>query len=384
MLSLALRAAEFFFYQLLLSAVDRVSRLPRDGVMPEAMRLYRENIALKAQLDVLRHQLALAKAPRRVRVGVRAAQVFAFFLNRGPDPTFRWYYLSAPLRTIERWAARFRRVLWRPVRRTGRRPLAPEIEQLIVTLKRENPAWGYRRLTQELRRMAVRVGQTTVTRVLRAHGLLPGPGRPFPFERVRASVKDALWALDFFAVRLARGAWAQVLLVMDLHTRELLCLRVHDGWDVDSRWTIRVLHEAMRGAGRAPLAVLHDHGTHFRGQFARQLRVLGIENRRSPVGMPNANAFAERAIQTVQRELLRHVRVRDAAELQPLMNDFRAYANGDRSHQALRGLTPQGFGRGESTGSVIDLPQLRRQRLVRRTYAHGILHGYSLVERDAA
>jgi hypothetical protein len=33
--------------------VDRASRLPRDTTVPEAMRLYRENIALKAQLDAL-------------------------------------------------------------------------------------------------------------------------------------------------------------------------------------------------------------------------------------------------------------------------------------------------------------------------------------------
>jgi hypothetical protein len=32
---------------------DRASRLPRDTTVPEAMRLYRENIALKAQLDAL-------------------------------------------------------------------------------------------------------------------------------------------------------------------------------------------------------------------------------------------------------------------------------------------------------------------------------------------
>ncbi len=33
--------------------MDRVSRLPRNTTMPEAMRLYRENIALKVQLDAL-------------------------------------------------------------------------------------------------------------------------------------------------------------------------------------------------------------------------------------------------------------------------------------------------------------------------------------------
>src|SRR3989442_305747 len=59
------RTAEFLFYHLLISFVDRVNRLPRERVMPEAMRLYRENIALKAQLDALTSELA--KLPHRPR-----------------------------------------------------------------------------------------------------------------------------------------------------------------------------------------------------------------------------------------------------------------------------------------------------------------------------
>jgi len=45
-LSLACRTFEFLFYHLLLSLVDRVARLPRTTMLPEAARLYRQNIAL--------------------------------------------------------------------------------------------------------------------------------------------------------------------------------------------------------------------------------------------------------------------------------------------------------------------------------------------------
>ena len=63
MLALLVRTAEFLFYHLLLSIVDRVSRLPRNTMMPEAMRLYRENIALKAQLDALGAHLSRMEKP---------------------------------------------------------------------------------------------------------------------------------------------------------------------------------------------------------------------------------------------------------------------------------------------------------------------------------
>ena len=54
------------------------------------------------------------------------------------------------------------------------------------------------------------------------------------------------------------------------------------------------------------------------------------------------NAYAERAIGSVRRELLRHVRVAGPAELQRLLDDYLRYANAERAHQGLAGRTPLG------------------------------------------
>jgi hypothetical protein len=64
--------------------------------MPEAMRLYRENIALKAQIDTLNKCLTLyqtKKGRKRVPLATRAGQVMAFLLTRDND-VFQHYYLS--------------------------------------------------------------------------------------------------------------------------------------------------------------------------------------------------------------------------------------------------------------------------------------------------
>ena len=64
-IALTLRTVEFLFYHLLLSVVDRVSRLPRDSTtMPEAIRLYRENVALKAQIDALERHIVTTAGTR--------------------------------------------------------------------------------------------------------------------------------------------------------------------------------------------------------------------------------------------------------------------------------------------------------------------------------
>lgn len=384
-LALLLRTAEFLFYHLLLSVVDRVSRLPRDTTLPEAMRLYRENIALKAQLDALERHLGQleAKGKGKLALRVRAAQVFALLLTRGNEP-FQRYFLSASRRTILRWASKFRWWWRRPPACGGRPELDAKIVELIVTLKRDNPSWGRRRIRQELRRMGIRVSEPTITRVLLEHGFTPHPGRRMCFDRVRSAAKDALWALDFFAVQTAKGVWLQALLVIDIHTRELLDLRVHDGWDVDSRWTIRAFNAIVGRTGRKPIAVVHDHGPHFMGQFRRQLRVLQIGEELTPPGLPSMNCYAESAIGSIRRELLRHIRVADATELQYYLDECRRYRNEDRAHQGIDGQTPSARAGEEPVAEALSMVELGRRRLVRRDYAHGLLQGYSLVANDVA
>ena len=140
-----------------------------------------------------------------------------------------------------------------------------------------------------------------------------------------------------------KGVWLQVLLIIDIHTRELLELRVHDGWDVDSAWTTQVFDAVVRRMKRKPTAVVHDHGPHFLGTFSRQLRVLEVGEETTPTGLPSMNCYAERAIGSIRRELLRHIRVADAKELQ--------FFVGRQAHGARDRHFRQGHGATESPGS---------------------------------
>ena len=58
--------------------------------------------------------------------------------------------------------------------------------------------------------MGISVSEPTIARILKEHGFAPRPGRKLDFERVTSSVKDAVWALDFFAVKTAKGVWLRV------------------------------------------------------------------------------------------------------------------------------------------------------------------------------
>jgi transposase InsO family protein len=181
---------------------------------------------------------------------------------------------------------------WRRSKRLGRPPLSQVVKDLIIKLKKDNGGWGAHRIKDELRRMGINVSEPTIQKVLKEAGFSPRGGHPYNLERFRSAAKDAIWALDYFFVRTAKGAWLNVLLVIDLHTREIMDLRAYDGWEADSVWTIRTFNEALSREGRKPETVVHDHGTNFLGQFERQLRVLEIERRRTPVALPFVKGYA--------------------------------------------------------------------------------------------
>ena len=268
------QTTQFLVFHVLIRVVDRVSRLPRSGVQPEVERLLRENLALKAQVRALVLELKAERGARpKVSMRTRAAQVFAYLLTRG-DKAFQNYYLSASRTTIERWATKLRRGPrpWRCRGKGGRPPLAQDIKDLIVKLKTENPLWGARRIKEELRRMGIKVSEPTIQKVLKDSGFHPTGGHPMNLDKWKAAAKDAIWALDFFFVRTAKGVWLNVLLIIDLHTREIMELRACDAWGPSAEWTIRTFASAIHREGRQPEAVVHDHGTHFMGQWTARGR----------------------------------------------------------------------------------------------------------------
>jgi hypothetical protein len=72
---------------------------------------------------------------------------------------------------------------------------------VVLRLARENPAWGYARISGELAGVGVRVPPSTVRDILKRAGLGPAPRRNGPtWAQFLKTHAGGIWACDLFHV----------------------------------------------------------------------------------------------------------------------------------------------------------------------------------------
>jgi hypothetical protein len=159
--------------------------------------LARSSASKDAELLVLRQEVAVL---RRQNPGPKldwaGRAVLAALVRLLPGPLTVSRLVTPDM--LLRWHRRLVRWRWTYSRRGGRPPIDARLAALIGQMARENPGWGYKRIQGELPGLGIRVGASTVRRVLRRLRIPPAPQRSGPawrqFLRTQAS---AMLACDF-------------------------------------------------------------------------------------------------------------------------------------------------------------------------------------------
>jgi putative transposase len=209
--------------------------------------------------------------------------------------------------TLLGWHRRLVRRRWTyPSTSKGRPPVSDEVQQLVVRLARENPQWGYERIRGELLRLGCQVSASSISRVLRAHGIDPAPRRVSTtwqsFLRRQAA---GVLACDFFTVDTVFMQRLYVLFVIELQSRRvrLAGITAHPtgSWVVQQA---RNVVAALDDEATAFRFLIRDRDAKFTRAFDDVWRSTDVEVICAPVQAPNANAVAERWVGTVRRECL--------------------------------------------------------------------------------
>jgi transposase InsO family protein len=234
----------------------------------------------------------------------------------------------------------------RPVRYANQLP--PQLESLIVRLKRDKPHWGARKIRELLvRRLAgdVRIpAQSTIHAVLHRHGLVKTPGRPH--QRATGTplstgaAPNDLWCADFKGeFKLGNGQYCYPLTVTDHASRFLLLCEALESTREDL--AITAFEQLFQERG-LPTAIRSDNGVPFASPNAlfnlSKLSVwwlrLGIAIERIQPGHPQQNGRHERMHLTLKQETTRPPGL-NSLQQQARFDAFRQEFNTERPHEAL-------------------------------------------------
>jgi putative transposase len=334
--------------------------------------LARSSATKDAELLLLRHEVAvLRRQVTRPRVDWADRAVLAGLARLLPRRSRRGLFVRPE--TLLRWHRDLVRGRWTYSHRRGRPALTTEVRALVLRLARENPTWGYRRIHGELCRLghSNKIGASTVWTILQRAGVDPAPRRSALSWRqfLRAQAKGVL-AVDFFTVDTVLLRRLYVLFAIEVATRRVHVLGVtpHPAGEWAAQQARNLVMNLEEGIGRFRF-VLRDRDAKLTAAFDVVFAAEGIRVLRTPVRAPRANAYAERWVGTVRREVLDRMLIVGCRQLRAVLAEYADHYNGHRPHRALGQAPP--LWPGEPV--VLASPG----RVVRRDRLGGLIHEYA-------
>ena len=335
--------------------------------------LARSAASKDAELLVLRQEVAVLRRQHpKPRLDWADRAVIAALARLLPRP-LRMSRLVTP-ETLLRWHRRLVRWRWTYPHRGGRPPVDARLALLIEQMALDNPSWGYKRIQGELLGLGIRVGASTVRRVLKRLRIPPAPHRARStwrqFLRIQAAT---MLACDFFhvdcAVTLRR---LYVFFVLEVGTRHVHVLGVTA--HPDGAWTVQqarnLLIDLEEQVGRFQF-LIRDRAGQFTDGFDAVLAAAGIEVVKIPPRSPAANAYAERWVRTARAEVTDRMLIAGPRHLRAVLDEYAAHYNRYRPHRA-RDLRPPD-GDDSITAPVTGLTTARMRR---RRVLGGLIHEY--------
>ncbi|MET8808832.1 integrase core domain-containing protein [Streptomyces sp. NPDC004546] len=307
--------------------------------------LLRGDAAKDAELLVLRHENAVLRRQLASPVRYEPVDRFWFAALSGLIPRCRWREVfPVTPGTLLGWHCRFVAAKWdySARRRTGRPPTATALKSLVLRLAGENPRWGHRRIQGELARLGHRIAASTVWEILHAAGIDPAPRRSGPTWREFLTAQaEGIIAADFFHIDTALGRRLYALAFLEHDTRRLRITGVTA--HPTREWTVQQARNLAADLGirmESLRFLLRDRDGKYGEAFDAVFEAEELDVIKSAPRAPRMNAYCERVIGSLRREVLDHILVMGEAHARQVLAAYQRHHNEHRPHQARNQLPP--------------------------------------------
>ena len=223
----------------------------------------------------------------------------------------------------------------------------PELEASIVSLRKDHPAWGGRKIAGVLERDGIgAIAPSTVTGILRRNGVELGAlgGGAQPFIRFEHEAPNDLWQMDFKGHVALRQGRLHPLTVLDDHSRFSLVLEACPDQTTETVKTRLIT--AFRRYG-LPWRIATDNGPPWGDGGRNNFTVLGVWLIEIGVSVghsrpchPQTLGKEERFHRTLKAEALQGPPFEGLQQAQCAFDTWRHLYNTKRPHQGIGGAVP--------------------------------------------
>lgn len=254
-------------------------------------------------------------------------------------------------------------------------------EAQVVELRLAHPTWGGRKIHHRLLALGVAhpPAPSTITGILRRHGLIAPEQPPAAWTRFVAAAPNDLWQMDFKGWHPARTGRIYPLTIEDDHSRFLLpitCLPDERGAPVRAALTAIFQRYGL------PWAILCDNGKPWGASGSGGITKLEVWCMQLDIRLlhgrilhPQTQGKLERLHRTLKAEVFAQHTYADLTQAQRACDRFRDTYNLERPHEVLDYATPVSRYRtsDRTFPAMLPLPVYADDVLVRRVSAKGTI-----------
>lgn len=221
--------------------------------------------------------------------------------------------------------------------KTYRKPTCRNLEERICKMRLQSKRCALA-IYEQLKRDGVKIGKTTVHRILDRAKLLKKKS-PYwryhpPVERPKALKPGDLVEMDSIHIMTGKKTRIYVLVLIDTYSRWVYA-KCFEKMNTDT--SISFLKQAIHESSFPFDMIQTDHGPEFGKAFVRKVKK---NHRYTRIGKPNDNAHVERFNRTIQEECLDKVE-RDVSKINRALKKYLTYYNNQRIHLGINAMIPR-------------------------------------------